>query len=492
MWNRKSLAAPPVCELKVTLTQRNRDALNKALRNFNTAKDVLFEHEGFLASEQYIMRKTVYKLANQFRSEKSLRGVRQVLSCLRRMQDMQPGVLLETIKEYVNINSSHEEEQYLVSLQTVQYHLVRLQGLAALLQQTVNYCVYTFFHIRQHMEAGKMAPQNIVMLSGIARIWYVCSSLCDYVCNWYRALHLCLDVFQSTQVVWLEKSLPSDLKQWLGELFPEEKSEEFSPRIMTEHLRGTDKKHVTVPEYGPQSIVSSNSLGEDIGEPIRRQKDVTAVETATQHAKTKKKGQKKILKIEQKKDIKMQDNDKSAAILADVSVQTLKLAIKQYMRTKEDLSRFKAQVKKRYIELNGSVLRISKLGKKKILKKIALLTEKVHKEFDVCSEKVVIKKIRLPISKLIVKYLENSVTDKKLAVASTLAVKKDIPVDCNSEVLNNNVEERNKVSNAKKNKLGKISKTKQTKVGKLKSDKVMNIRSKKKSKKNKNKVKRLK
>jgi len=61
-----------------------------ALQNWN-------EEASLLSAEQYVIKRTIYKLANQFRSEKSLRGLRQVGSFLKVEQATQPASLMFNI-----------------------------------------------------------------------------------------------------------------------------------------------------------------------------------------------------------------------------------------------------------------------------------------------------------------------------------------------------------------------------------------------------------
>jgi len=49
---------------------------------------VLTDHIKLLKAEEYVMKRTVYKLCNQFRNEKSLHGLRKVwlnLICFRKI-----------------------------------------------------------------------------------------------------------------------------------------------------------------------------------------------------------------------------------------------------------------------------------------------------------------------------------------------------------------------------------------------------------------------
>ncbi|XP_052769632.1 uncharacterized protein LOC128209585 isoform X2 [Mya arenaria] len=394
MWNSNCLHPPPVCELKVTLHHKHKAQLHHIAQILQPAVEVWKNHETLLSTEQYVMRRSVYKLANQFRSEKSLRGLKQVLSCLQRLKSLDVMQVLSSLQEYVSSPTWSKDEGYLVSRQTIQYHLVRLQGMAGLLTQTEGYAAYTFNHIQQHLEAGKMVPQNIMLMSGAARIWYVCGSLCEHVCQWYASMIQGLSSFPPTPVPWLKEELPEHLRTWLSSVFGNQQS-------------NNDKCSVAqyVHEQGSDNLLQSSSQAgstfvEDIGEPVKRQEDTSELEYNVSVVGALQSGHAEM---------------KYSHSVGKKTLEMFKHLLKKTVKTANDVEAFEQSVRTNDVQLGSRHFRVSKQGRKKLLKKIKVLCCQVRdKEMSENFEKMLVKKIRIPISKLLLTFCEGSETVESL------------------------------------------------------------------------------
>ena len=103
-------------------------------------------------------------------------------------------------------------------------------------------------------------------------------------------------------------------------------------------------------------------------------------------------------------EINRYDEDKSSKPIG--GLQSVKYMLKRYITSLQDLDRLKSQIESKTLTLDGQEVNVTKLGKKKILKKIAMISQNVERDLGATSdmEQVLLRKLRVPISKLIVKY----------------------------------------------------------------------------------------
>ncbi|WAR19928.1 hypothetical protein MAR_001766 [Mya arenaria] len=288
MWNSNCLHPPPVCELKVTLHHKHKAQLHHIAQILQPAVEVWKNHETLLSTEQYVMRRSVYKLANQFRSEKSLRGLKQVLSCLQRLKSLDVMQVLSSLQEYVSS------------------------------------------HIQQHLEAGKMVPQNIMLMSGAARIWK------NYQNTSVLGCHLCLEISRATMT----------------------------------------------------------------NEPVKRQEDTSELEYNVSVVGALQSGHAEM---------------KYSHSVGKKTLEMFKHLLKKTVKTANDVEAFEQSVRTNDVQLGSRHFRVSKQGRKKLLKKIKVLCCQVRdKEMSENFEKMLVKKIRIPISKLLLTFCEGSETVESL------------------------------------------------------------------------------
>ncbi|XP_033736029.1 uncharacterized protein LOC117324341 isoform X2 [Pecten maximus] len=187
-------------------------------------------------SELHILSKMVYKKHAQRRREKTLQGLKRIKSCLERFCAFEGVKYLEDITRSLDSVDLDDNAAYLPSRQMLEFVLVRLMGMAALLTQTMAYCVHTFITVQHDLEIGILIPQSMLFLSIISRIWILSNSTCIYMVTWYNSLQKCMDHLEPTQVVWLEDPsiLPVCLSKWLEKFEKKTCATERASVVMTE------------------------------------------------------------------------------------------------------------------------------------------------------------------------------------------------------------------------------------------------------------------
>lgn len=102
------------------------------------------------------------------------------------------------------------------------------------------------------------------------------------------------------------------------------------------------------------------------------------------------------------------------------NLQDMKKVLRKSLKGLQDVEGLRTQVDLQTLVLGDQEVRISKLGKKKILKKIAMVTQRVEQETGSVSdrEQLLVKKLRIPVGKLIIKYSEQGGNKEQTSVKS--------------------------------------------------------------------------
>ncbi|XP_069119309.1 nucleolus and neural progenitor protein-like [Argopecten irradians] len=162
MWNRKKIIPPLVCNMKTALNSSNKI-------HFRVMKTTMADISHLLSdmvvwkSELHILSKIVYKKHAQRRREKTLQGLKRIESCLDRICAFEGINFLEDISSSLETVDLDDESVYLPSKQMLQFVLVKLMGLAALLTQTAGYSVHTFIAAQHDLEIGLIYSTVIVL-----------------------------------------------------------------------------------------------------------------------------------------------------------------------------------------------------------------------------------------------------------------------------------------------------------------------------------------
>lgn len=444
MWNCKDLPAPPYCEMKSSLTGSQKACVLEARKHLKESEAGVRDHIKLLSTELYVTKRMIYKLRNQFRSDKSLQTLRQVHACLKRLEVLNlEKQLSDTLQIVDRVFGGDDTEVYLASRQVLEYHLVVLQGTSALLRQVVQYSLKTFIHVRQHLELGNMIPNNLILLALSSRIWYVCNSLGLHVCKWYKKLYPCLNVLPPTTVTWLQgEELPSDLTDWLTELFdgiglPGNFCSELQKSVDVEKMNGAL----------PSSMEFLEAVAdqEDIGEPIQRNQhseesaeikpSFTQIHFSskrkleinkdkseeTKKQKVKGHGQSTdvteaqgIQKLKSKTYRQLQaaptaaENEQDDVIVTEVNtkdVGSIRAHLDTVLHTCKDVDNIIKQVKSGTVEICGNYLKLSKTGRKKIMLHIDRWKRLIQEKGSLSdTEKLFVKKVKGPLSELLVKH----------------------------------------------------------------------------------------
>ncbi|XP_060085812.1 uncharacterized protein LOC132565196 [Ylistrum balloti] len=235
MWNKKRIIPPLICNMKTIITASNQGHF-KSMATIMTNLTHLLSDISVLKSELHILSKMIYKKNSQRRREKTLQGLKRIESCVERFCAFEDIKYLEDISSSLNSVDLSDNSTYMPSKQMLEFVLVRLMGLAALLTQTTAYCVHTFLTVQHDLEIGIFIPQSLLFLSVISRIWVLSKSTCIYMVTWYDSLQKCLNYLEPTQVVWLEDPgiLPVSLGKWLEKFDRKTLTAERATAVMTE------------------------------------------------------------------------------------------------------------------------------------------------------------------------------------------------------------------------------------------------------------------
>ncbi|XP_052105878.1 uncharacterized protein LOC127738596 [Mytilus californianus] len=205
---------PPTCYLKTLLIKKVEDGFSVVKEMLSDSLTILEKQES-LSMESYVLSRMLYKMNSQWRSEKSLQGLKRIKTCLNRYKDLKLIEYVAELKDHFDGCDLYLGEIYLPAQQMIVYLLRKVICLASLMTQMCNYCKYTYVYISQNLSIGNFIPQNMVFLSMVSRIWALGKSLGLHSARWYEGINRCLDVFPQTQVQTVTADLPSTLSSIL-------------------------------------------------------------------------------------------------------------------------------------------------------------------------------------------------------------------------------------------------------------------------------------
>ncbi|XP_067680299.1 uncharacterized protein [Haliotis asinina] len=218
-WNSRHLKAPAEHLQQVATSWGVKANVDRTVEVLSNAVDIMKDLE-FLASELFVLSRFLFKRRNQMRRHKTLQTLSQVEGCLKRYQETDFVGLVCKMHEHFKQARLSQQTGKVVELPThtmLEYFLVRVMGTAAILVQTVNYCVTATAALQTDINLAHLLPQSTMCLATISRIWVCCRSLYLDCLSWYSSLFPTLAVLPQGEFWLLQTTpLPEDLTFWLG------------------------------------------------------------------------------------------------------------------------------------------------------------------------------------------------------------------------------------------------------------------------------------
>ncbi|XP_068730784.1 nucleolus and neural progenitor protein-like [Montipora capricornis] len=184
-------------------------------------------HGQQLWAEGAIVDALIYKNSNQHRKEKYFQGLKKVVKCLNRLQEMR---IFNKVVDVKNKFPRLSRSGFLVgetisnypSTELIISILSYLTGAAKLLLQVMTYCKETFQYCCCQMECGFFLTFHVACSSSLSRIWVLTRVLLKNIVLCYEVLFPWLNYLSGSPQISvhnsLAKDLPVSLKAWFDDL----------------------------------------------------------------------------------------------------------------------------------------------------------------------------------------------------------------------------------------------------------------------------------
>ncbi|XP_064600187.1 uncharacterized protein LOC135466565 [Liolophura sinensis] len=274
-WNLRSLKAPPVYHVRAN----NMDIETLVILK-NTIGDVVdaLSKQDVLDSERLCLQRILYKLNNQMRHQKLFSFFKLISKCLRCYVNLDLLTLMKSLHdEFQRLVEQYEEQQYVPSLQTLQYHMVKLQCAAGILARMATYCIQAYFPVKQVMAIGHFLTKNIMFLAMLGRVWALSKYLIFGITKGFNQLLPLLSKFPASPILWLpeDEKLPPDLSAWIKTNWPEVdvNFKGITTNQDAKEMKSAEKAESSTAQW---DIFKSSNLfgaGSDTGVPVSNEED---------------------------------------------------------------------------------------------------------------------------------------------------------------------------------------------------------------------------
>ncbi|XP_013398395.1 uncharacterized protein LOC106164899 [Lingula anatina] len=259
-WNKTNLKPPPTCCIAYKKEEIPSD-FDKLLDLLETALTHLSDQDA-LGSEIFLLGRVNYKMNCQFRYERTLQRMKQVDKCLSHFLKLNlHGCLDNVAQSFPRLEDFQSDILHVPSRQMLEYLLVRLQGAAHLMAQTLIYCQQLELNILQHLRSGFFIPNNVFFTGLVSRIWILCRSLLHHLVKWYGDLRSWVSKLKGTTTEWLPVgvSLPDNLEQLIHDI----------PQSLTVSGEESEESTMQTPQAPQPASWQVLGAGEDLGEPLK-------------------------------------------------------------------------------------------------------------------------------------------------------------------------------------------------------------------------------
>ncbi|XP_041806706.1 nucleolus and neural progenitor protein [Chelmon rostratus] len=222
LWNRVNILFPSaVSSVRVHFSSAT-DANVKALLVENEKVLKLIQSE-LLQTEVRVLYDLLYVLNNSFRSNKTLKGLKQVEQCMNRLKNMKLDVALQELTELCPNRIQRQlgikaGECDVPSQPLLEWLCLKVLGAAQLMSCTLNRCSRAFIFSKQHLKWEEFIVLNVVVTSMLSRLWVICRGVLVSLSTLYQhLLELLREVANAQSMPFLtDFSLPADMTQFLG------------------------------------------------------------------------------------------------------------------------------------------------------------------------------------------------------------------------------------------------------------------------------------
>lgn len=211
-WNDLNLAMPSLLNCKISNKNFNIDKFKKlfedAINYFNHVDDLDLEIEQ--------ISRFIYIGRDQFRMLRGFQEMKKTQQAAHRYQRMNILGILEAFNSYVS------DELKSISLpyrQSLDYVLIKLQGLSKLLIRVVTCAKKSAKFFLGYIRAGSFYIKGSIFVSSLGKIWDISRSMCRLSVNLFNNLINFRDQFKfNDKIEWDANncSFPNQLDEWLG------------------------------------------------------------------------------------------------------------------------------------------------------------------------------------------------------------------------------------------------------------------------------------
>ncbi|XP_066145985.1 nucleolus and neural progenitor protein [Euwallacea fornicatus] len=212
LWNRKELPQPPNITYKTLSKELDLKKLRMALEDGIKH----FKKYMFLTNELAILSRILYRMKMKFRTSRDFK----LLEKLRHSLDTYiEADFSRHLKTFLNmVPSQFYTHTYLPSKNMLLFILVRIQGLAKLMERAYNTCLIIASELNQRLYIGHFWKLFVILFGLVSRIAILVKFDTKFLCELYVKLLHHSNRLEAIGDGWLPKDyeLPSDLRSWLG------------------------------------------------------------------------------------------------------------------------------------------------------------------------------------------------------------------------------------------------------------------------------------
>lgn len=212
LWNTKQLSPPPTNSYKVI--ENNIDLIK--LRNALEHGINHFKDQGIIIREAAVLSRIIYRLKTKLRTWKYFKSLEKVKHALNIYFNTNLTSYLYNVVEL--IPAKYEKDTYLPTKNMLHFILVRIQGLAKLMERIYDTCKIAAYQINKIMYLGHFWKIKFILFAVISRIFVIIKFNTKYLCEIYGKLYPLAQKLHNNGKKWLPENyiLPSDLREWLG------------------------------------------------------------------------------------------------------------------------------------------------------------------------------------------------------------------------------------------------------------------------------------
>lgn len=169
-----------------------------------------------LYAEHLLLSRIVYRMKQKFRTSKDFKSLEKLNKALRRYFNMNISSDVQTLCDLL-IPEYCRNELYLPTKNVVDYILVRLQGVAKLMEYIIGTCTETGYMLNIRLYTGHFWKIGFILFSIVARIYLLAKHCVQTVCSFYSQILPLSHTLKNPGQQFLPENyiLPENLESWL-------------------------------------------------------------------------------------------------------------------------------------------------------------------------------------------------------------------------------------------------------------------------------------